>query len=259
MILRIFILILSMVSLFIPALVHASPCADVTNQMNADITKYSTLLKDQHLSWMSLSWLQRRLGSAHTAKNADGQTQYEWQCPENSGAYVTLIVRADKTGALVDVTGQYSSEDGAGQFSTSFKNSSEPKVYQNILALKQNTDTEVSSPLSSIEDQDVAPDSVCIEVAEQLNKASQHPDSYTGSPYPWEKLSWLQNNLGDPRIMHTANGTAHVWTCGNGRRLSYFVSPEKKVSIISRICSAREECHVSKEIRDGSRVSWFSS
>jgi len=99
----------------IPIITHATSCRDVTNTINEDIIKYASSLPNQLLPWMNLSWLQEQLGTVNAKETTTNQVEYVWHC-ENDAGY--LIAATDKNGNLVNIKGEYASNDGSGLFST---------------------------------------------------------------------------------------------------------------------------------------------
>lgn len=91
---------------------HASTCTSIANQINADISRYSTTLGSKRLAWMNLTWLKRELGYAEVEKVSPSQKQYKWTCPEENETYIAVV--ADNQGRITNVDGIYSNNDGSG-------------------------------------------------------------------------------------------------------------------------------------------------
>jgi hypothetical protein len=106
--------------------VSASNCVGIINNINADIIKKQTLLQQHNFPWQTLSWLQKKLGQTKKTLNSNNQIQYTWHCQSNSDVFLTASV--DKIGAITQVEGAYSGENGAGIFSNVFKQSDENNV-----------------------------------------------------------------------------------------------------------------------------------
>jgi hypothetical protein len=119
-----YIFILALVSLSLHA---AASCVAITNNIHADIAKYSTAeLSNQHRPWMTLAWLQQQLGSVPVKTIVNDRTQYTWQCPNDPNSFLT--VTTDQNGTLINVKGQYNSEEGQGLFAANLSLASATKV-----------------------------------------------------------------------------------------------------------------------------------
>ncbi len=104
--------------LMVPFATNASLCQEMTNKINSDLTAYAASIQQKHLPWMSLSWVQRRLGNGHEMKVAENQIQYEWRCGEETDA--VLFIQTNQEKAITNVHGVYSSNEGSGLFSMDF-------------------------------------------------------------------------------------------------------------------------------------------
>lgn len=105
--------------LIFPLTVSAADCNTIINNIHADIKHYTTLISNQTLPWMKLSWLEKNLGKAHQIQTPGQPSKYNWQC--TNGTYLT--VHTDPQGNLTKVSGQYSTDQGSGVFYTYLKKS----------------------------------------------------------------------------------------------------------------------------------------
>lgn len=118
---RIFIATLGVYLLNFSAIFAAS-CDNITTQIHKDINMYSDTIKNQHLPWMNLVWLQKTLGSG-SKLITDYQIHYRWNCA-NTDAWLDAAV--DNNNHVMNISGQYSTADSAGNFSADLSQSQQP-------------------------------------------------------------------------------------------------------------------------------------
>jgi hypothetical protein len=123
---------------------NAESCRRITNTINKDIIRYSGNIKNKHLPWTNLAWLQQQLGTANARSVSDTGTQYRWSC-ETDGSYLVAVV--DKNGSLVKLRGQYNSDEGSGLFATAVPKSETPPPEPVKQEMRDNTPTATATPL----------------------------------------------------------------------------------------------------------------
>lgn len=122
---RLPILSLSFLILASPLTSQASSCSDIINQIHQDTVKYAQAIQSQHLPWMKLDWLQKKLGKAEITGITETQVQYEWQCPNDTSN--TLSVSADKSG-IISMKGKFSDAESAGLYSVCLSEKCNKKI-----------------------------------------------------------------------------------------------------------------------------------
>ena len=232
-------LLIFLVLVFSPALLCASNCSDIANQINADNEKYSTSINKQSLPWMHLTWLQQKLGLVQGQKIAENQIQYKWTCPENADTNITVL--ADNNGTIISIDDVYSSMNGAGIASICLAESCSKSVStaaenQQIPMQSQNSTT--TTNLS------------CEDIIKQIYDVSQHSGSV--SVFPWEDMAWMQKKFGPPLTRKMDWGYAYGWECFKGRPdvIVYNVRSDSSAIISSMFCSAGT-CYITSTQRKG--------
>lgn|SRR5579885_2215161 len=181
-----------------PALVCASACKDLTNTINEDITKYADTLKNQNLPWMKLSFLQEQLGDAAVSDAGNNQVQYEWKC-ENDDGY--LIAKADKSGRLLNISGEYNSSSGSGLFSANVPNIAEREFNEALEQIRQAPPELLPVVQPAEEKKENKTVEQCSAIIDQIrNDTSEDPARFKRPQFPWLKLSWLQQQLGSTPV-----------------------------------------------------------
>lgn len=97
---------------------YASECSDVTNTINSDINRYADAILEKHLPWLSLFWIQQKLGHGQIKKAGNDTLVFKWICPEENGSYLTVYTNQNRI--PIKMEGIYSSEEGSGIFTTTF-------------------------------------------------------------------------------------------------------------------------------------------
>jgi hypothetical protein len=96
----------------IPAVSDAASCKSYINYIRKQLHQNDQM---KQLDWLSLAELQKTLGQGKKTSPPKGLTQYDWVCPKDSTASLTVTLGAD--GKIATLTGSYSDEQGAEQFS----------------------------------------------------------------------------------------------------------------------------------------------
>lgn len=128
---------------------YAGSCSDLMDSINQDINRYASSIKDKSLPWMQISWLQKKLGHANKKALASNKLFYLWKCPDNDSAFLKVLT--DQDGKIIIVSGQYSSENGAGEFFARLKKSTPNLIKQTTAPLTTVTPpAQVTTPLSTV-------------------------------------------------------------------------------------------------------------
>lgn len=107
--------------------VNTEKCLETTHQIYKDFKKYS-VITNQRLSWMKLSWLQKNLGSFETKKNTLAQTQYIWKCTPKS--YITATFSSDSP-TIYMIHGQTEVNTKVWDFMVNLDDSSSVEAFDN--------------------------------------------------------------------------------------------------------------------------------
>lgn len=118
MTMRLRVVFFAFVFSLVPTLSNASECTDVINTINADINKYDNAILEKHLPWLSLFWIEQKLGHGQIRKLSEDTLRFEWTCPEENGTQLTIYTNKNRIPYKME--GVYSSDEGSGMFSTSF-------------------------------------------------------------------------------------------------------------------------------------------
>jgi len=213
-------LLLLLLVLF-PSLMHASTCANLANQINADTTKYAAAISRKTLPWMNLTWLKMQLGKAVIQKISPNQMQYKWVCPENTDAYIAVIT--DNKGIITQIDGAYNSENGAGILSVCLNClSAQPAkptpqvkpLTQTNIAPPQLTPPQLTAPAKTAE-------LTCSDVMKQINDIAQQGGG-SKTAYSWESLAWLQNHFGATTLQQNNTVSGYEWKC-DSESILYFM------------------------------------
>ncbi|VVC74959.1 hypothetical protein AQUSIP_02330 [Aquicella siphonis] len=176
----------------IPALAAGYSCQSLTNTIHDDIVQYGDTLKDQRLPWMRLDWLKEQLGSSDSSDTSGNENRYEWSCENDRGR---LVAQADKNGNLLRVSGEYTSDNGSGLFSTEIPQTRSEQEFNQLLS--QISIAPESSLLPPSQPSN-AEDIKCRNVIAQIRSdIAQLPASGQIPHFSWMDLSWLQQKLGN--------------------------------------------------------------
>jgi hypothetical protein len=217
----------------------ALPCENIISQINKEISQYRTSINHEQLPWMSLSWLQQKLGNAKTSKSENGGTTYTWQCKKNGRNYLT--VTSDSTGTLTEVEGRYSSANSAQMFSTCLNDGchDSPKTNATVDISQLNSCSRIAKEIYG--------------AGIQFQNNEQRPRNIIDTYHPqymWENKRWLENNLGAPTISSSAKNNIYTWKCSKGtentnKNIVYLITSPSGSSIFSSQYCDKENCYTS--------------
>jgi hypothetical protein len=115
----------------IPAASEAASCKSYINHIRKQLNQNDQI---KQLDWLSLVELQKTLGQGKKTTQPNGLTQYDWACPKNSTDSLTVTFGAD--GKIATLTGSYSDEQGAEQFSN--------RIYDNPVLVEETLEERTS-------------------------------------------------------------------------------------------------------------------
>jgi len=248
-------------ALFFPTLLFADTCKSTLNQINADITKYSTTIEQKKLPWMSLPWLKRKLGAVAHEDLDNSQYQYTWKCSEET----KLIVIADKAGKLISVKSDYSTQAGAGELSACLLGdcgeAGSPTFTAPIAPVKMANNYPQAAPNGRITGA-MAPGPVealisCSDIANQINSLSQNTSPAPSQPYQFEDKNWLVSQFGNPVSQHTDKGNVSAWQCPDKVNSVLYLVSKEGIPMISSITCPTEKCSIATLVRNGKVLKGF--
>jgi len=179
---------------FYPVSAIADACQSIANTINDDISKYGDALANEQLPWMKLSWLQEQLGSADTKNATNDSTQYEWRCGNNISS---LTVSADSAGNILNVNGQYNSENGSGLFEAKLPEHKSDQEFNQMIA-----QLDTKTPTPNIPSAENNATDKCNTLIHQIRSDLSNYSNTTQSKQ-WMNLLWLKRELGQAHTMAT--------------------------------------------------------
>lgn len=203
--LRACIIIIIVLNYFVPFIASASTCATVAYQIDRDINKYEQEIQTKKLPWMSLSWLQRKLGPAKIQKTPNQVIAYKWRCPETSDSYIAVF--ADVNKRIFRVEGFYSLEIGGALFSTNLTDG---------VVTDENGGYKLTNNLTqpTLSTNKVISKKTCSDLINQIDADYKKYFSATSSQNVpklfWMDLTFLAQILGQPQV-YAASENLYQW------------------------------------------------